>query len=826
MLKSIKFLPGVEMINLPKTAFYDTTKLIGGYIISMVKIIPGPGKKKYLSWILIAFLTAFLSHTGTALSMGTKPKLKKHDYNLLLITIDTLRADHLGCYGYKEIKTPHMDTLASEGVIFTQAITPVPITLPAHTSIMTGLYPIQHGVRNNGNFVLDEEAVTLAEIMRDNGYQTGACTGAFVLKSIFGLDQGFHFYEDSLPTGGNQLDLLYNERKAEAITPVALKWLKKNKEKKFFLWIHYFDPHAAYSPPSPFAEEYQNHPYDGEIAYTDKCIGDLWQGMKKMGLTNKTIIILTSDHGEGLGEHGEATHAIFIYEATLRVPLIIKGPKGLFPKGKSIPAMVSNMDIFPTVLELFGLEKIPDLPSKSLVPLIFGKERKIHQQILCECLCPELNFGWSRLEGMRKADVKYIQAPLPEIFHLAEDPFETKNLALKDKKYCLRLKKEFERLKQAHQPSLTSGRLVEMNQETQKRLKSLGYVWTNQARGETKQTERKKDEEKQRRDPKKMIHLMNYLDRGLSFLNAEYYDLAILSFQNIIQVNPDNEIAHFFLGAAYQKKKLLDQAEKEFKMVLVLNPSHLGVHNQIGLIHYERGKFDPALEEFKLALAQAEYTEVYYNLSLTYDKKSMRKEALAAIVKALQLDPNYAEAHNHAGNLFLAQGNLLTAAVHFKHAVQLDPRNSLAFNNLGLIYSNQGKREQAIGYFQQAINLDSNHPEAHNNLGSLYLHQGHYQPAVAELKKALQLRPDYKKALVNLGMVYFYLKNFSSAEENYRRVIEIDRDYAHAYYQLGVIYLRQGYYRLAYDEIKEYLRLQPDNQQARSLLERIERMGY
>jgi len=797
----------------------------------MIKIIPFPGKKKYLPWIVIVFLTAFLSPMGTALSMGTKPKLKKHNYNLLLITIDTLRADHLGCYGYQGIKTPHIDALASDGVIFTQAITPVPITLPAHTSIMTGQYPIQHGVRNNGNFVLGEEALTLAEIMKDNSYQTGACIGAFVLKSVFGLDQGFHFYEDTLPASGNQLDLLYNERKAEAITPVALKWLEKNKEKKFFLWIHYFDPHATYSPPTPFVDEYQNHPYDGEIAYTDKCIGDLCQGMKKMGLTNNTIIILTSDHGEGLGEHGEATHAIFIYEATLRVPLIIKGPKGLLPKGKSIPAMVSNMDIFPTVLELFGLEKIPDLPSKSLVPLIFEKKKEIHQKILCECLCPELNFGWSRLEGMRKADVKYIQAPLPEMYHLAEDPFEKQNLALKDKKYCLRLKKEFDILKQTHQSNLTSGRLVEMNSETQERLKSLGYVWTKPAKedskkGKEKEVKEKKSEEKQRRDPKEMIHLMNYLDRGLSFLNAEYYDLAVLSFQNIIQVNPDNEIAHFFLGAAYQKKKLFDQAEKEFKTVLVLNPSHLGVHNQIGLIHYERGEFDLALKEFKLALTQAEYTEVYYNLSLTYDKKGMHKQALAAIEKSLHLDPNYAEAHNHAGNLFLAQGNLPTAAVHFEHSVQLDPRNSLAFNNLGLIYSNQGKRAQAIRYFQQAIDLDPNHPEAHNNLGSLYLHQGLYQPAVAELEKALQLRPDYKKALVNLGMVYFYLKDFSSAEQNYRLVIDLDKDFAHAYYQLGVIYLRQGRYHSAYDEINEYVRLQPDNQQARSLLEKIKKMGY
>ena len=209
-------------------------------------------KKPYFLWFLILLLAGSFIKTGRALSMETSPGLRKHDYNLLFITIDTLRADHLNCYGYQKIKTPHIDKLASQGVIFTQAITPVPITLPAHVSMMTGQYPIQHGVRNNGNFILGKEAVTLAEIMKEKGYQTAACIGAFVLNSAFGLDQGFDFYEDSLPAGGKKLDILYNERKAEDITSIALKWLMTNKEKKFFLWLHYFDPHASYTPPSPY----------------------------------------------------------------------------------------------------------------------------------------------------------------------------------------------------------------------------------------------------------------------------------------------------------------------------------------------------------------------------------------------------------------------------------------------------------------------------------------------------------------------------------------------------------------------------------------------
>ena len=559
--------------------------------------------------------------------------------------------------------------------------------------------------------------------------------------------------------------------------------------------------------------EYKTCPYDGEIAYTDKCLGDLLEGMERMDLTNRTIIILTADHGEGLGEHGEATHAIFIYESTLRVPLIVKGPAGLFPIGKSIPAMVSNMDIFPTALDLFDLPKVPNLPSKSLLPLIFGKTLEIHQELYCESLCPELNFGWSRLEGLRKANYKYIKAPYPEIYNLADDPFERNNLAVKDKESALNWKKDLERIKQAYEPSFSSSQQVNLEPEIRERLKSLGYVWTKPIKREGKE---------EAKDPKEMIYLMNYLDKGMAFFTAEYYDLAVLYFQKIIQVNPDNEIAHFFLGNVYQKQDLLDRAEKEFNKVLALNPDHLDVHNQIGLLHYQRNDFDAALKEFKLAITRAEYPEVYYNLSLAYDKKGQKEEALTAIKNSLQLDPNYAEALNHAGNLFLAQGDLTRSATYFKRTAQLDPHNSLALINLGLIYSNRGEKERAIQSFQQAVAMNSNHPEAYNSLGSIYLSQGRYQQAVTALEKALDLRPDYKKALINLGMVYCYTRNYSLAAQKYRQVIELDPEDPPFHYQLGTIYLRQGLYGLAYDEIRETVRLQPDNQQARTLLNKIE----
>ncbi|MEW6381748.1 MAG: tetratricopeptide repeat protein [bacterium] len=750
----------------------------------------------------IAVILSGLLFFQAAPSAGAlKSRQKENDFNLLLITIDTLRADHLGCYGYQQIKTPTLDALAAQGVMFRQAITPAPITLPAHSSIMTGLYPIQHGVRNNGNFILGKDARTLAEIMKEHGFQTAACIGAFVLDSIFGLDQGFDFYEDRLPARGKPTEILYNERKAEEITRLGLSWLQEHGGEKFFLWLHYFDPHALYSPPAPFAHSYQKCPYDGEIAYTDQCLGDLLKEMEKMGLTDRTIIILTADHGESLGEHGEATHAIFIYESTTRVPLIIKGPGGLLPGGKSIQAMVSTVDILPTVLELYGFGTIPELAGKSLLPLIRNQAAEVHKEILLESLSPELNFGWSRLEGIRRPDWKYIQAPRPELYRLTEDSGEMKNLAAQDSRLSAQGKSDLERLKKSLARAGEPVRQVEMKGDIKARLRSLGYVWTRPKTGT----------ETQGRDPKEMIYLIDYLDQGISYLYAHLYDQAILCFQKIIQVNPDNTAAHVNLGRAYQEKKLFDQAEASFKTALSLNPDDIDALNQLGLIHYQRGSYDLALDEFRHALVWAEYPEIYHNLSIACDKLGKKDEAMTAIEQALRIDPNYAEAHTQAGNLFLSQANLDKAAAHFETAIRIDSQNTSAYHNLGLIYGSQGKPDLAIQYCRQAISLDPNNPEAHNNLGSIYLNQGRFAEALEELKKAVALRPAYQNAIINLGMTYFALKDYTLAEQEYRRAIGLDKDCAEGYNQLGLLYLEKGDFPAALSSYQELLSRQPEN---------------
>lgn len=725
-------------------------------------------------------------------------RIREPKYNLLLITIDTLRADHLGCYGYHHVNTPAIDGLATEGVLFTKAFTPVPITLPSHVTIMTGLYPVQHGIQNNGNFILGPDALTLAEIMKAEGYRTGACIGAFVLDSLFGLDQGFDFYDDSLPKEETAATLLENERRGEAVTQAALNWLEKNKDAPFLLWLHYFDPHAIYLPPSPFKEEYKGNLYDGEIAYTDRCIGDLFKGIKKMGFMDRTIIILTSDHGEGLGEHGEPTHAIFIYDSTLRVPLIIRDPRGTLPSGK-INAMVSTLDILPTILDLLDLSQKEitnvKLKGKSLIPLVTKKVNSLHNEILCESLYPELNFGWSRVEGIRTSDWKYVSAPRSELYHLAEDPKETKNLFSQTNKIW---QEKLTSLKAALGPEKESR--VSLDDQVRQRLESLGYVWTAKA-----------EESGERPDPKDMIHIMEGIDRGVSYIYLGFYAQARKEFQNILKVNPENASALFYLASIEEWTGNLEEAERIFKRLLAISPNYLDVHNHLGVIYHKKGKLDMAMKEFELALKQAEYSEVYYNLSVVYRLKGHHDKAVKAAQMAVDMDPKYADAINQLGQLAFDQCALEKALEYFQHTLRIEPKHLEANNNLGVLFHRLGREDEAMNAFEQVLSIDPNSAEAYNNLGSIYLTKGLYDQAKEAFKQAIRLKPDYLEGIINLGTAHFHKGDYTDARAYYLKAIELEPENEEAWKHLGLLFLAKGEFENAYNALENAVKKGEDS---------------
>jgi arylsulfatase A-like enzyme/tetratricopeptide (TPR) repeat protein len=386
----------------------------------------------------------------------------------VLITIDTLRADHVGCYGATDGHTPQLDAVGAQGVRFAAAISPAPLTLPAHVSLMTALDPPDHGVRHNSIHRLDETLPTLAERMRAAGYATAAFVGAVVLAERFGLGRGFDVYDDEMGERSSGV-VGYAERRADRVVDAALAWVREAPA-RFFLWVHFYDPHATYDPPPGFASAFASRPYVGEIAFVDAQLGRLIAGIEERWSADGLLLVVTSDHGESLNEHGEATHSYTIYDATQRVPLVMRGP-GL-PAGRVIEAPVRLIDLAPTLLGLVGAERLPEATGQDLRPLIAGAE-DAERVAYVETLATQLDYRWSPLLGLRTARFKYIRAPRPELYDLEADPGETSNLASGEPDRVAAFDRVLEQRLVGARPVVSAGDLTPAERE---RLQSLGYV--------------------------------------------------------------------------------------------------------------------------------------------------------------------------------------------------------------------------------------------------------------------------------------------------------------------------------------------------------------
>src|SRR5216683_1085976 len=372
---------------------------------------------------LVLLLTASLlpwASTAFAVPVGAP--------NVVVITIDTLRADHLGCYGYKQIRTPNIDALAADATRFERAYTAVPVTLPSHTVMFTGTYPMLSGMHDFAANKLNPTQPTLASVLKEHGYATAAVIGSAVLDSRFGLNRGFDFYYDHFDFNRLQESNLEEmERPGNVVADLALDWLGKNYHSKFFLWMHLYDPHFPYRPPAPFSEQYKDRPYDGEIAFADAQVGRLIAFLKAKDLYRNTLIVLSGDHGESLGEHGEKTHGFFIYNATLHIPVIIHLPQTTSSL-KTISGVVSLVDLTPTVLQTLKVDLPAQVQGRSLLPLMTAKTEEESRSVYAETFLPRLHFNWSELRSVETEKYQFIEAPKPELYDLSRDPGETQNL--------------------------------------------------------------------------------------------------------------------------------------------------------------------------------------------------------------------------------------------------------------------------------------------------------------------------------------------------------------------------------------------------------------
>jgi len=567
----------------------------------------------------------------TALVLWVSPgaaRPKKPGWNVLLITLDTTRADRIGCYGYADAGTPNIDALAARGVRFTRAYSPVPLTLPSHASILTGNYPYAHRVRNNGSYHLTSDHATLTEELKGRGFVTSAFVSSFTLDSRFGLDQGFDVYDDAFDSR-QALKTYRSERPADRVASAFLDWLQLNGGKRFFAWVHFYDPHLPYSPPPPFDREFKTHPYDGEIAFMDQEIGRVRRALEEGGFMGNTLVILAGDHGEALGEKKEIDHGLFLYESTLRVPLIICPPSPP-ARGAVIQSRVRIIDVLPTVLELLDIRVPKGIHGKSLVPLLRG--RKIEDlPAYAETLYPRENYGWSELYGLTDGAWKYIRAPKPELYDLAQDPAEEKNLIGEKMSVAAELGRKLAALA-AGSEAEGGGTARRMSSEEERKLRSLGYVG-----GRSEKTPAGP-----LADPKDKI---------------EDYLL-------------------YFRGNLFETRGEYDKAESCYRQVLTSNPDVAGNYVNLGILLAKSGRFKDAVEILEEGRGRLpESVAVLSHLMAAYLQAGRSDDALAAGEAILALDPGHFDALFVSGDILGRQEKWARALPFFERALQVEPEN-------------------------------------------------------------------------------------------------------------------------------------------------------
>ncbi|MFH1070021.1 MAG: sulfatase-like hydrolase/transferase, partial [Candidatus Glassbacteria bacterium] len=662
--------------------------------------------------------------------------------NVLVVTFDTTRADRIGCYGYARAATPTVDRLAREGVRFTRCFTPVPVTLPAHASLFTGLYPPVHGVRDNGTYRLESGAVTLAELLASAGFETGAVIGAYVVTSRFGLAQGFGHYDERLTARPDQETAFFVERNAAEVTEAAIAWLDTVR-RPFALWVHYFDPHSPYRPPAPF-DTVGADPYDGEIAYADFNLGRLVDYLKATGRWDNTLIVVAGDHGEALGEHGEPTHGIFLYNSTLHVPLVLRFP-GELRAGRTVADNVSLVDVLPTVLEAAGLDALREIDGRSLLPSIDSRSAGLpgrQRTLYFETRLPENTFGWHSLEGMLYGDMKYIEAPESELYDIGVDFAESADLVSWDSAGLGESMARFASLRRelSRRERNLAGRLA-LDSESAERLRALGYVAGRTSR----------QAEGSRPDPKRMIRTLGRFMTGVMAEAEGDYDRALAVFDSVLAVDPDNVYACQYKG----------------------------------FIYMERGEHWQAIAEFTRAVEKKPDSPANFLLALAWRSLDSLDAAKAWLERTIQVIPSHARANAMLADILWQQGEGDQALRRMETARRLAPQDKEILNDLGKMLLDRGDNTGAGRCFEQALAVDSLYPLALYNLGISAYRAGDLEKAERSLRKVADMYSGDGKVQLNLGVVLAARGETDQARRAYRRAIEADSGYAPAWNNLG-----------------------------------------
>jgi len=701
----------------------------------------------FRSCLPAAAIVAIAFGLGACTSSPPAPAAVPVPKHVVIVTIDTLRADRVGVYGNATVATPNLDRLAREGAMAEHAAVHVPLTRPSHISLFTGLYPAEHGIRDNVSPPLADKVPVLAEILQQNGFRTGAFVSSIVLSKQSGLARGFAHYSDRFDVGEDDARFLNTiQKRGDATMGEATTWLGEAGSERRFAWVHLYDPHDPYEPPEPYASRYAGRPYDGEVAWSDELVGRLDAALAAAKLRDDTLLVVTSDHGEGLDEHQEAVHGFFVYETTLAVPLLIRGP-GIAP-GTRLTPVVRSVDVMPTVLDLLGLApQTPTVSGRSLAAALHGAPID-DEPTFAESLVPLVHYGWSDLRALRDGRWKYILAPRPELYDLQEDPGERQNLIEREPQRARAYRSGIEQRLRQEQALLreTGPAAASVPADLLEKLGALGYVSSAgpaaaRASGA---------------DPKDKIEeyqIVNTLMReGLVNLREGRFAVSYKGFQQLFARGIDSFEAHYYAARALVGLKRMREAATHYEAALEKLPAYTAAYVGLAEVYLADGRPNLALDAVRRGLKVS-----------PDDPRLVEREgdvarhtgdpvaAVRAYERVAQLAPKDALVRVKLGELFRDLGRSADAARLLREAVQLDPDTASYWNSLGMILAGNGDLAAGEQAFREAGTRDGTNAQYAYNLGLALARQNKRVEAEAAFRRALEINPRFAAARQQLG---------------------------------------------------------------------------
>jgi len=779
-------------------------------------------------WILVLLSAGLVSACSRS-----RPAVR----NVLLISIDTLRADHVSAYGFPRPTTPNIDAVAREGVLFRNVHTPVPMTLPAHVSMLTGTLPPTHGLRDNLLNRLPDASLTLAEMLKPRGFTTGAIVSTFVLDRRFGTSQGFDTYDDRFQAVHKIGDL--SERKGDETTRLARDWLDEHKEQRFFLFVHFYDPHEPYEPPEPFASKWSARPYEGEVAFADYCVGQVLEKLRQLGLYDDTLIVITGDHGEMLGEHGELNHGFFIYEGALRVPLVMRLPRAP-AASRPVDVPVSLIDIAPTIVSLVGAPVPKEVQGMDLSPWLTGRGAAGGARPLyAETVTPTRYYGATSLLGVIVDGWKYIETTRPELYDLRSDPAEAVNLLEREPARADALGRTlFGILAAAGRAPGPAPESAALDEASRQRLAALGYLGRGgdvSSRGFDRSKEDAKDliaffrkdqrlnklvEDKKYPEARALCEEMLRQRPGFADCHLQMskiaaaegnLDAALTAARKAVAVGPKNERAHVQLAALLKERGDVDGAIAQLRQALALEPNAPDTRMLLGRALAEKGRLDEAASLLgRAATVEPESAAAATQLGFVLAKQGKLDEAILSYRRALALDPGSAEAHAYLGSALASRAQWDEAIEHFQAALKAKPENAELHDWMGVALREKGRTEEALGHFREAVRLAPGLAIAHYNLGRALKQQGKLDEAVVHYRRALAIDPRLPAAHNSLGSVLGSQGRLAEAVREFREALRANPDDAEAHHNLGLALRSMGQRDEALRQLRTALSLRPD----------------